>query len=212
MLILIISLVVLLLVSFLALRIIQLRNVLPRNRRRRTHQPARTMIVLGSGGHTAEMLHLTSNLDRKRYTPRIYVVAETDKMSMTKAIEVEAASDDYRIIRVPRSREVRQSYASAVLSTVGAVWASVPLVWREKPDVVLTNGPGTCVPIVAVAWLLRLLGHNPDVRMVFVESFCRVKSVSLSGKILQFFVDLFVVQWSGLEAKARGAQYLGKLM
>lgn len=211
MLVLILFLSALFLITLLVLRIVQLRSARQSPRQHRT-LPARTMIVLGSGGHTAEMLQLAGSLDRTRYTPRIYVVAETDKMSLTKVIAEEAASPDYRIIRVPRSREVRQSYASAVLSTGRAVWAAVPLVWREQPDLVLTNGPGTCVPIVAAAAGLRLLGRNQDARLVFVESFCRVKNISLSGKILQWLVDLFVVQWPGLTAEARGAKYLGKLM
>lgn len=194
--------------SFLAFRIIQLRTKKPHHRTK----PTRTIIVLGSGGHTAEMLTLTRSLDPDRYTPRIYVVADTDKMSMNKVIEKEDSSEDYRIIRVPRSREVLQSYSSAVLSTIYAIWVCFPLVWREKPDLVLTNGPGTCVPIIVVTALFRLLGFNSDVKMVFVESFCRVKTISLSGKILQWFVDLFVVQWPGLETKAKEAKYIGKLM
>lgn len=32
-------------------------------------------------------------------------------------------------------------------------------------------------------------------RIIYVESFARVKSLSLSGKILRYFVDTFVVQW-----------------
>jgi len=32
-------------------------------------------------------------------------------------------------------------------------------------------------------------------RIIYVESFARVKSLSLSGKLLRPFVDKFVVQW-----------------
>jgi beta-1,4-N-acetylglucosaminyltransferase len=32
-------------------------------------------------------------------------------------------------------------------------------------------------------------------RIIYVESFTRVKSLSLSGKLLRPFVDRFVVQW-----------------
>ena len=37
--------------------------------------PCSTVIVLGSGGHTTEMLHLLSALPLARYTPRTYVIA-----------------------------------------------------------------------------------------------------------------------------------------
>eukprot|EP00879_Flechtneria_rotunda_P025794 GHRR01027441.1.p2 GENE.GHRR01027441.1~~GHRR01027441.1.p2 ORF type:complete len:104 (+),score=23.07 GHRR01027441.1:593-904(+) len=51
--------------------------------------PVRTMIVLGSGGHTAEMLMLVESMDKQFYNPRVYVVAETDKMSAKRALTQE---------------------------------------------------------------------------------------------------------------------------
>ncbi|PIO76338.1 hypothetical protein TELCIR_01601 [Teladorsagia circumcincta] len=39
--------------------------------------------VMGSGGHTMEMLELLKNLSAQ-YTPRCYVVADTDQMSQDK--------------------------------------------------------------------------------------------------------------------------------
>jgi beta-1,4-N-acetylglucosaminyltransferase len=50
-----------------------------------------TMVVLGSGGHTAEMLRLVGGLDRARYTPRVYVAAHSDAMSGRKAVALEQA-------------------------------------------------------------------------------------------------------------------------
>jgi hypothetical protein len=38
-----------------------------------------------AGGHTAEMLTLVGHMDKERYSPRCYVVAETDKMGAQKA-------------------------------------------------------------------------------------------------------------------------------
>ncbi|VDM69061.1 unnamed protein product [Strongylus vulgaris] len=43
-------------------------------------------VVLGSGGHTTEMLELLKHLGA-RYTPRWYVVADTDHMSKDKVRE-----------------------------------------------------------------------------------------------------------------------------
>lgn len=42
-----------------------------------------------AGGHTAEMLKLVNSLDKKVYSPRVYVSAETDKLSGKKAFEAE---------------------------------------------------------------------------------------------------------------------------
>ena len=43
-----------------------------------------TMIVLGSGGHTTEILRLSSALNSDVYQPRSYVIAESDLRSEEK--------------------------------------------------------------------------------------------------------------------------------
>jgi beta-1,4-N-acetylglucosaminyltransferase len=71
--------------------------IIPWNKRpmpRRSDQSAKvkTMIVLGSGGHTAEMLKLVGTIDLDRYTPRCYVVAATDHHSQTKMRQFESTN------------------------------------------------------------------------------------------------------------------------
>jgi beta-1,4-N-acetylglucosaminyltransferase len=43
-----------------------------------------TMVVLGSGGHTTEILRLTSALNKDVYQPRTFIIAETDSRSEEK--------------------------------------------------------------------------------------------------------------------------------
>lgn len=178
-------------------------------------RPVSTLIVLGSGGHTAEMLHIVGALDAQRYRPRVYVCAATDRLSASAAERLEAGrpAADYSIVRVQRSRHVHQSYVSAVWTTARAFLCdSVPLLWTQQPGLVLCNGPGTCVPVAVAAWALRAVGRlSVDSRVVFVESFCRVRSVSLSGRLLRPLADLFVVQWPELADGGAGT-YVGKLM
>lgn len=45
-----------------------------------------TTFTFAAGGHTAEMLMLVASLDKQYYCPRVYVVAETDKMSAKRAL------------------------------------------------------------------------------------------------------------------------------
>lgn len=178
--------------------------------------PAKTMIVMGSGGHTAEMLQIVEQLDFAKYAPREYVIAEADKTSVVKVIDVEVrrkpdlAKQQYEIVTITRSRHVHQGYISSIFTTLMAVANSIPVVLRSQPDLILTNGPGTCVPICLVAFLSKLFFINRNCKIVFVESFCRVKSLSLSGQILQWITDLFVVQWPGLASTAANGSALGR--
>ncbi|XP_053198493.1 UDP-N-acetylglucosamine transferase subunit ALG14 homolog [Scomber japonicus] len=174
------------------------------------------LVVAGSGGHTTEILRLMESLSAV-YTPRHYVIADTDKMSEEKICSFESSKQhsdsesQFTIYRIPRSREVHQSWKSSVLSTLTALWYSLPLVFRLRPDMVLCNGPGTCVPLCVAGVLLGILGMK-KVLIVYVESICRVETLSLTGKILYFISDYFFVQWSSLRDKYPKSIFLGRIV
>ncbi|KAG5069131.1 hypothetical protein JHK85_001508 [Glycine max] len=52
---------------------------------KRASKPFSTLIILGSGGHIAEMLNLLAVLQKGRFNPRFYIVVATDNMSLQKA-------------------------------------------------------------------------------------------------------------------------------
>jgi hypothetical protein len=51
--------------------------------------PLRTGIVIGSGGHTTEILKMIQNLNSLNYSPRIYIMASTDTSSEVKIHQIE---------------------------------------------------------------------------------------------------------------------------
>ena len=126
--------------------------------------PVHTMAVLGSGGHTAEMIALLRTLDVATYAPRNYVVATSDDKSGERIETFEAErvcashSPQHRLLWLPRSREVGQSYWSSALTTLYALAHAFVLVLRIRPSLLLCNGPGTCIPICIAAYALRMLG------------------------------------------------------
>lgn len=221
------------------------------------------LIVLGSGGHTAEMLSMLRRmpLDPNTYTFRTYIVTSGDSFSAKKAAEFEATlraqykdskhtqNQDYEIITVPRARRVHQSYLTAPFSTIQCFWACLQVLrgrhadqQRSKrdsaspyPDLILTNGPATAVCVILGAKLLRFWialsallllkssqtsnnsATTSPLRTVFIESWARVTTLSLSGKLLLPFVDRFLVQWPNLEGKQawrgmRKAEFVGTII
>ena len=69
-------------------------------------------------------------------------------------------------------------------------------------DLVMTNGPGTAIPICYSYYILsKLMLFNLQAKIIFVESFCRVEELSLTGKLLKPILDKFVVQWATLNNK-----------
>mmetsp|Transcript_1684 Transcript_1684/g.5909 ORF Transcript_1684/g.5909 Transcript_1684/m.5909 type:complete len:243 (-) Transcript_1684:1814-2542(-) len=172
-----------------------------------------TMIVLGSGGHTAEMLRLVGAMDKQKYTPRTYVVAATDRLSAEKAVRLEGDRKDYTLEVIHRSREVGQSWLSTPGSTLRAIVHAMWLIFGAPPQVLLCNGPGTCIPLCLAAFFARALFVGETV-IVYIESIARVQKLSLSGQILYTtrLADLMLVQWEGLQAAHPRTQYAGRLM
>ena len=207
------------------------------------------MVVLGSGGHTAEMLNILSSLPRLRekYSRRTYVVSSGDGFSALKAAEFERNMADvvgsgvencYAIVTVRRARRVHQGVLTAPWTTMRCLWDCVKLLRGTEPDhrsrcdypdLVLTNGPGTGVCVVAACLLLLFLGlGGPPVplddeadsfagagqmRTIFIESWARVRTLSLSGRILKLLVNRFLVQWPQIADPADGgAEYIGPLV
>nr|XP_054764819.1 UDP-N-acetylglucosamine transferase subunit ALG14 homolog [Lytechinus pictus] len=176
----------------------------------------KTLIVAGSGGHTTEVIRLLGSMSNV-YSPRVYVYANTDKMSEDKIRTfeenkmTEGESSEYIIEKIPRSREVRQSYLTSIVSTLYATLFAFFIVFKHSPDLLLVNGPGTCIPLCAAAFVMRFLGVKPVVQ-VYVESICRVKHLSLSGLIMYYFADHLIVQWPSLKEKYPKAIYLGRVV
>ncbi|PNH04785.1 UDP-N-acetylglucosamine transferase subunit ALG14 [Tetrabaena socialis] len=153
-----------------------------------------------------------------RYSPRCYVVAATDPMSGAKALARERlwqktdSPSGFSIRQIPRSREVGQSYLTSVATTLYSLLFAFRLVLEERPDLVLVNGPGTCIPVCAAAFTYRVLGLARS-QVVYVESIARTRRFSLSAKLLYHLrlADLLLVQWEALASTYPRAVYAGRL-
>jgi len=191
----------------LILPFLLLRALLPRP----SSGKVRTTFVLGSGGHTAELLGLIRTLDPLVYNPRTYYLADTDKLSEQKAkvLEESLGSGEYSMVRVPRAREVGQSLISSLPSTLLAALACFPPLVKAPPQLLLCNGPGTCLPIIILA---RLLSIVSPCTIVYVESVCRVTSLSLTARLASPLVDKILVQWPELAQSYPNTTYIGRFL
>lgn len=186
------------------------------NELRRRIKPSRTLAVLGSGGHTTEMIRLLSSLNKENFKPVYYVVASTDTTSLDRLYSICQSKGDANnrdannsrnlekphhneVFKIPRAREVGQSYFTSIFTALLSIVSSAHIILKTKPDILIINGPGTCLPIAFWTFIGRFVGICEG-KIVFCESFCRVNTLSLTGKILVKFrmVDLFLVHWQEL--------------
>jgi len=214
--------------------------------------PTHLLVVLGSGGHTAEMLNILQQtpLLQVEYTHRTYVVSSGDSFSASKAVEfekelleqleresIQGSNKEYDIVTVRRARRVHQGIMTAPFSTLACLFdcfkvlrgthPQLRIKHGQYPDLILTNGPGTGVCVVLASIILLFFGlaspHSKNakdmsyhssgqMRTIYIESWARVESLSLSGKILKPFVDRFIVQWPQLVKKGDRVEYIGPLV
>ena len=79
---------------------------------------------------------------------------------------------------------------------------SCRIVFREKPDVIITTGVLAIIPLCLV---VKIRGG----KVVYIESFAKVNSPTLTGKLIYKFADQFYVQWESMKKFYPNAIYLG---
>jgi len=79
---------------------------------------------------------------------------------------------------------------------------SFKIFFLEKPDVVISTGVLATIPICIIA---KIAGK----KLIYIESFAKVTSPTLTGKLLYHFADQFYVQWEQMLKFYPKAIYLG---
>ena len=79
---------------------------------------------------------------------------------------------------------------------------SLKFLLAEQPDVVICTGALATVPLCLIAKLLQK-------KLVFIESFAKVTTPTLTGRLLYHFADRFYIQWPQLREHYPQAVYVG---
>lgn len=180
--------------------------------------PASIHILLGSGGHSGEMLRMVRNMKLEK-CKRTWIYTSGDLTSLGR---VQAFEDGVQnqgsenpkpaFFELKRARRVGQSYFSSVFTTFASMLAAFVFAFSTPPpEILLINGPGTCVPLAYALFALKFAGLGKT-RIIYVESLARVSSLSLTGRLVLPITDRFVVQWRQLAEKFHRAEYHGILV
>jgi UDP-N-acetylglucosamine:LPS N-acetylglucosamine transferase len=143
-------------------------------------------LACSAGGHLTELLQLE---EAWRALPHYLV---SDKRE--NAIDL-AGKERVFFVTCPRRSPLRLALNFA---------QSLALFLRERPDFVVSTGADTAIPTCIIA---RAFGK----KVAFIESFCRVKEASLSGKIMYGKADLFLVQWNQNKKFFPKAEFAGSV-
>jgi beta-1,4-N-acetylglucosaminyltransferase len=174
-------------------------NDTPKQERSGDHsgERIRLLAVLGEGGHTSQLLKLVRLLgDSYAYH---YMICKEDSLSESR---IEYAGPIYR---VPRPRGKHSGILGSALRTVVAGIKSIWILACARPYAIISAGPAVAVPV-------SLLGKLLGIRIIFLESASRVTGLSLSGRIMYQWADLFFVQWPQLAEELPRAIFAGRLV
>ncbi|MBR2764415.1 MAG: polysaccharide biosynthesis protein [Blautia sp.] len=140
-----------------------------------------------SGGHLEQILMLRPLM--KKY----------DSFLVTEKTSYQKNNPEIRTLYLKQVNRREKKFPVLLLqNTISAV----KILHREKPDIIISTGVLAVVP-------LCILGKLTGRKLIYIESFAKVTSPTLTGRILYRFADQFYVQWEPMLKVYPKAIYLG---
>ncbi len=129
-------------------------------------EKGKIIILLGSGGHTGEMIRLLESINFKTFNKKIYLYSTGDTTSINKIIKFEKSInknniENYDLIQVKRARMIGQSYISTIFTTFQSILNCIKISFNHSDsDIILCNGPGTSVTICYSMFLFKVRNYK----------------------------------------------------
>ncbi|MEK3992192.1 PssD/Cps14F family polysaccharide biosynthesis glycosyltransferase [Robertmurraya sp. FSL R5-0851] len=151
----------------------------------------KVLFISSLGGHLTQLLQLKPLFEEYDY----HIVTE-------KSIITEDLSKQYRMsFLMYGARNYPFKY---IFKLSYNFLTSLYYFLRERPDVIVTTGAHTAVPICYIA---KVFGK----KVVFIESFAKTSTPTISGKMVYPIADLFIVQWQSMKKHYPKAVYGGSI-
>lgn len=128
-------------------------------------------LVSSSGGHLMQ-LHLLKPWWRK-YRHFWVTFKKEDAISLLSGEKTHWAY-------YPTNRNVKNLIKNAFLA--------IKILIKERPDIIVSTGAGVAVPFFYIG---KLLGA----KLIYIETYVRINSPTLTGKIVYPLIDAFILQW-----------------
>ena len=157
------------------------------------HQPAlprdgrsRILAVASGGGHWVQLLRLRPALAEHDVT---YV-------SVDKRYRSDISPAQFRVV----NDATRQDWVALAFLACRLLW----ILARVRPDTIVTTG-------AAPGYLAVRLGKLLGMRTIWIDSIANVEQLSLSGRQVGPYADLWLTQWSHL-AGVSGPNFAGAVL
>lgn len=134
----------------------------------------------------------------------------TEMMLLMKAFEnheVFFITHDNPTIKQLKYKKYQIEYIGTNIWKMIKIFSKIfAILHHERPDLIISTGSEIAIPSIILARVL-------SIKTIYIESWCRVKTKSGTGRILYFISDIFLVQWSELASKyGKKARYEGAVI
>lgn len=153
----------------------------------------KVIFISSTGGHLSELMQLKDIFKRYDY----HIITEKNDTTL----KLKDKYGDRISYLVYGARNYMLSY---MFKFPYNILKSLVLFLKIRPDVVVTTGAHTAVPMCYIAKLFKK-------KIIFIETFARVNSKSMSGKIINKIADVFLVQHEEMLDVYENAIYKGDL-
>lgn len=153
----------------------------------------KVIFISSTGGHLSELMQLKSIF--KNYDYHII----TEKNDTTLKLKEEYGNKINYLVYGARNYML-----SYMFKFPYNIIKSLILYMKIRPDVIVTTGAHTAVPICYIAKLFKK-------KIIFIETFARVNSQSMSGRMINKIADVFLVQHEEMLDVYENAIYKGDL-
>ena len=133
--------------------------------------------IASSGGHFEQLMMLKPLM--KKYDS--FIVTEKTNYSVSNL-----EFNTYYLHQVKRREK------SFIFRMIGNSLKTLKILISERPDVVISTGALATIPMC-------LFGKIFGKKIIFIESFAKVNSQTLTGKLVYKFADRFYVQWEEMK-------------
>lgn len=141
----------------------------------------KVLFISSTGGHLSELMKLEPLFKNYDYN----IITEKDKT--TSFLSSKFSGKVYYLPYCTRSKIFSYIFIFSYL-----ILKSYVLFIKIRPDVIVSTGTHTAVPMCYIAKMFRK-------KVVYIETYANITRKTLTGKFVYPISDLFIVQWKNMK-------------
>ena len=146
-------------------------------------------LISSTGGHLAQLKQLLPIMSEYEY----FLVTEKNKTI--------SSSENYKTYFLMQQERKNVLFLFVFITNI---ILSLYFLMKERPQVIISTGAGAVLPL---CFFGKLLGK----KIIFIESFAKITSPTITGRLIYKFADKFYVQWKDMLRYYPNAEYRGRI-